>query len=119
MPMSSVVTNPLGDAGRHLPALSSALRPRPHDELREWGGPALVRGKRVLDLGCGDGRLALGIARFATRVEGIDPDAEAIAAAKSNARKAGVRNVRFAAGAAQHLPYPDTSFDLVILSWTL
>jgi ubiquinone/menaquinone biosynthesis C-methylase UbiE len=27
--------------------------------------------------------------------------------------------VRFAAGAAQHLPYPDTSFDLVILSWTL
>jgi ubiquinone/menaquinone biosynthesis C-methylase UbiE len=117
--MSSVVTDALGEAGRHLPALSSALRPRPHDELREWGGPALVRGKRVLDLGCGDGRLALGVAPFATRVEGIDPDAEAIAAAKSNARKAGVRNVRFAARAAQHLPYPDTAFDVVILSWTL
>jgi ubiquinone/menaquinone biosynthesis C-methylase UbiE len=117
--MSRVTTDPVGDVGKHLPALSSALRPRPDDELREWGGQPLVRGKRVLDLGCGDGRLALGVAPFATRVEGIDPDAEAIAAAKRNARKAGVRNVRFAAGAAQHLPYPEGAFDVVILSWTL
>ena len=78
-----------------------------------------MRGKRVLDLGCGDGRLALGVAPFATRVDGIDPDPEAIAAAKRNARKAGVRNVRFAVGAAQHLPYRDAVFDVVILSWTL
>ena len=78
-----------------------------------------MRGKRVLDLGCGDGRLAFGVAPFATSVDGIDPDAEAIAAAKREARKAGVRNVRFIAGAAQHLPYPDAAFDVVILSWTL
>jgi ubiquinone/menaquinone biosynthesis C-methylase UbiE len=117
--MNTVATHSVGDVGRHVPSVSSALRPRPHDELREWGGPPLVRGKRVLDLGCGDGRLALGVAPFATRVDGIDPDAEAIAAAKRNARKAGVRNVRFAAGAAQHLPYPDAAFDVVILSWTL
>jgi ubiquinone/menaquinone biosynthesis C-methylase UbiE len=117
--MSNVGTNSVGDVGRHVPALASALRPNAHDELREWGGPSLVRGKRVLDLGCGDGRFALGIARFATRVDGIDPDAEAIAAAKRNARRAGVRNVRFATGAAQLLPYPDATFDVVILSWTL
>jgi len=116
--MSTVATNSVGDVGRHVPAVSSALRPRPNDELGEWGGPPLVRGKRVLDLGCGDGRLALGVAPFATRVDGLDPDAEAIAEAKRNARKAGVRNVRFAAGAAQHLPYPDAAFDVVILSWT-
>lgn len=117
--MTSVTTDPAGDVGRHVPALSSALRPHPHDELRAWGGPALVRGKRVLDLGCGDGRLALGVALFATRVDGIDPDADAITAAKKSARKAGARNVRFATGAAQHLPYPDAAFDVVILSWTL
>jgi ubiquinone/menaquinone biosynthesis C-methylase UbiE len=63
--------------------------------------------------------LALGVAPLAKTVDGIDPDPEAIAAAKSNARKAGIRNVRFAAGAAQHLPYPDAAFDVVILSWTL
>ena len=117
--MSSVAKDSVGDLGRHVPALSSALRPRPHDELREWGGSPLVRRKRVLDLGCGDGRLALGIASLAARVDGIDPDPEAIGAAKRNARKAAVRNVRFATGAAQRLPYPDAAFDLVILSWTL
>jgi ubiquinone/menaquinone biosynthesis C-methylase UbiE len=117
--VSGVATDPVGDLGRHVPAVSSALRPRPHDELSAWGGSALVRGKRVLDLGCGDGRLALGVAPFAKGVDGIDPDAEAIAAAKRNARKTRVRNVRFTAGAAQHLPYPDATFDVVILSWTL
>lgn len=117
--MRRVAGDSAGDVGRHVPALSAALRPRPQDELGEWGGPPLVRGKRVLDVGCGDGRLALGVARFAARVDGIDPDWEAIAAAKSNSRKSGVRNVRFAAGAAQHLPYPDAVFDVVILSWAL
>jgi ubiquinone/menaquinone biosynthesis C-methylase UbiE len=117
--MSSVAPHSIGDVGKHVPAVASALRPRPQDELREWGGPLLVRGKRVLDLGCGDGRLALGVATFATTVDGIDPDPEAISGAKRNARKAGVRNVRFAAGAAQHLPYPDAAFDVAILSWTL
>lgn len=115
----SRLTTSVGDVGKHIPALSSALRPRPEDELKEWGGRPLVRGKRVLDLGCGDGRLALGVAPFATRVDGIDPDPDAIAAARKNARQSGVRNVRFAAGAAQHLPYPDAAFDVVILSWTL
>jgi ubiquinone/menaquinone biosynthesis C-methylase UbiE len=117
--VSGVATDPIGDLGRRVPAVYAALRPRPQDELRAWGGSALVRGRRVLDLGCGDGRLALGVAPFATSVDGIDPDAEAIAAAKRNARKAGARNVRFTAGAAQHLPYPDAAFDVVILSWTL
>ena len=117
--MSSVTKDCVGDFGKHVPAYASTLRPRPHDELREWGGSRLVRGKRVLDLGCGDGRLALGVARLATRVEGIDPDPEAVASAKTNSRRAGVRNARFAVGAAQHLPYPDGDFDVVILSWTL
>ena len=117
--MSSVRRGSFGDLGKHVPALSSALRPRPQDELREWGGRPLVRGMRVLDLGCGDGRLALGVAPFATSVAGIDPDAEAIAAAKRSARRAGIRNVRFTTGAAQHLPWPDAAFDVVILSWTL
>src|SRR5258708_40179697 len=117
--MSRTSTNSVSDAGKQVPTAPWVLRPRPEDELREWGGVRLVRGKRVLDLGCGDGRLALGIAPFATRVDGIDPDPAAIAAAKTNARKAGVRNVRFAAGAAQDLPYPDAAFDVVILSWTL
>src|SRR5947207_521476 len=48
--------------GRLLPAISSLLRPPPAGELREYGGVALVRRKRVIDIGCGDGRMALGCA---------------------------------------------------------
>jgi ubiquinone/menaquinone biosynthesis C-methylase UbiE len=109
----------IGDVGRQVPVATSALRPDPLDELREWGGRRLVRGKRVLDVGCGDGRFAIGVAPFASDVAGLDPDPKAIAAARKTARKSGVRNVRFAVGAAQDLPYPDGSFDVVILSWTL
>jgi ubiquinone/menaquinone biosynthesis C-methylase UbiE len=105
--------------GRSLPALSAALRPPAADELRHHGGPALLRGKRVLDLGCGDGRLALGAARYARSVVGLDPDAELIASATRRAREERLSNVRFRVGAGQELPFKDGSFDLVILSWTL
>ena len=107
------------DVGKHVPAMSSALRPQPRVELMEWGGERVVRSKRVLDLGCGDGRFALGVAPFAASVEGLDPDAGAIAAARKAARDAGAHNARFRVGAAQRLPYPDADFDVVILSWTL
>src|SRR4029077_1344072 len=117
--MSMASSDCVCDVGKHVPMASSALRPTPEDELREWGGPMLVRGKRVLDLGCGDGRFALGVASLAMSVEGIDPDPEAIDAAKRTARRAGVANVHFATGMAQHLEYPDASFEVVILSWTL
>jgi ubiquinone/menaquinone biosynthesis C-methylase UbiE len=116
-------TPPIADVGRHIDgkvrATSSALRPRPLDELREWGGVRLVRGKRVLDLGCGDGRFALGVAAYALSVEGLDPDQQGIDTARKLTRESGVRNVHFAVGAAQRLPYPDAHFDVVILSWTL
>jgi predicted RNA methylase len=38
--------------------------------------------RRVLELGCGDGRLSLGIASDAARVLAFDPDAEAIERAR-------------------------------------
>lgn len=111
--------DPVGDVGRRVPAMSSSLRPRALDELRAWGDVRLIRGKRVLDLGCGDGRFALGLAHLAASIDGLDPDPEGIALARAATLSAGVRNVRFRSGAAQHLPYEDASFDVVILSWTL
>lgn len=109
----------MGGVGKQLPALSSALRPRPLDELRHWGGVRVVSGKRVLDLGCGDGRLALGVAPYARSVDGLDPDDAGIATARKRASDENVRNVTFTVGAGQRLPYHDGAFDVVILSWTL
>jgi ubiquinone/menaquinone biosynthesis C-methylase UbiE len=105
--------------GRILPASSSLLRPRPEDELREYGGLALVRRKRVIDVGCGDGRMALGCAPYASEVVGVDPDPEAIRLARKKARELGATNVRFEIGVAQELPFPDEHFDVLMLSWTL
>jgi ubiquinone/menaquinone biosynthesis C-methylase UbiE len=108
-----------GNLGKHVPQMAATVRPDPLRELDQWGGERLVRGKRVLDLGCGDGRFALGMAPLASKVDGLDPDDEAISAAKRAARKSRLGNVRFAVGAAQQLPYPDAAFDVVLLSWTL
>ena len=105
--------------GRILPAISSLLRPPPEDELREYGGLGLVRRKRVIDVGCGDGRMALGCAPYASEVVGVDPDPEAIRLARKKVRELGVTNVQFKIGVAQELPFPDEHFDVVLLSWTL
>jgi ubiquinone/menaquinone biosynthesis C-methylase UbiE len=108
-----------GRIGSRFSRLATAARPDPLEELRAWGGASIVRRKRVLDLGCGDGRLALGIASIASSVDALDPDPDAIAGAKKRARSTGIRNARFAIGAAQKMPYRDGSFDVVILSWSL
>jgi ubiquinone/menaquinone biosynthesis C-methylase UbiE len=79
----------------------------------------MVRGKRVIDIGCGDGRMALGCAPHASEVVGVDPDPSAIRLAVSKARDLGVANAQFKVGVAQELPFADRHFDVAILSWTL
>jgi ubiquinone/menaquinone biosynthesis C-methylase UbiE len=79
----------------------------------------LVQGKRVIDIGCGDGRMALACASYAVEVVGVDPDAEAIRRARTKARALAVTTARFEVGVAQELPFADGHFDVAILSWTL
>lgn len=105
--------------GRVLPATTSMMRPAAADELAAWGGARLFRHKRVLDVGTGDGRLALGVARWADSVVGVDPDPSAIRSARRNARSHDARNVRFRVAPAQKLPVADESVDVAILSWAL
>ncbi|MCW4000406.1 MAG: METTL5 family protein [Candidatus Bathyarchaeota archaeon] len=51
-----------------------------------------IEGKRILDLGCGTGRLALGAAFLgAKEVVGVDVDRQAIRTARANAEKAGLK----------------------------
>ena len=70
--------------------------------------------RRVLDIGCGTGYLLRLLARQwsqARELAGIDPARSMIEAAAGSARD---ERLRFSVGAAERLPYPDSSFDLIV-----
>jgi 2-polyprenyl-6-hydroxyphenyl methylase/3-demethylubiquinone-9 3-methyltransferase len=67
----------------------------------------------VLDLGCAGGFMAEAIARRGARVTGIDPAAEAIAAARAHAEAEGL-SISYDVGGGEALPYDDARFDAVV-----
>jgi 2-polyprenyl-3-methyl-5-hydroxy-6-metoxy-1,4-benzoquinol methylase len=77
----------------------------------ELAGP--LAGRRVLDVGCGDGLYAVGAALQGAQVAGIDISPEMIAAATTRAREESAR-VDFQIGNAAALPFPSGSFDVVL-----
>lgn len=94
-------------------------RPAAAREIRLLGVDRLARGARVLEVGTGTGRLALGYAASARSVLAIDPDAGAIEHACESAARLGLANVRFAAITAQELDVGRERFDLAVLAWAL
>ena len=78
-----------------------------------------VEGLDVVDVGCGEGRLSLELARQGARVFGIDPDEESIATARSETPRELRRRVRFEAQDAAQAELPRGEFDLALFSWSL
>jgi ubiquinone/menaquinone biosynthesis C-methylase UbiE len=72
-----------------------------------------VKGRRILDVGTGTGRAALGLARRGALVTGIDASAEMLRVAKARA-EARQLVVTFELGDAHHLTYADRSFDAAV-----
>jgi len=72
-----------------------------------------VSGKRLLDLGCGDGLLTCRLATPGAWAVGIDADDRMLAAARARASRGGV-NARFVQSRIEQLPLPDASFDVVV-----
>lgn len=71
---------------------------------------------RVVEIGCGDGRLTRRYADRATSVLAIDPDEGAIATFRTGGTGA---NVDARALPVDRLELPDASADVVLLSWSL
>jgi 2-polyprenyl-3-methyl-5-hydroxy-6-metoxy-1,4-benzoquinol methylase len=76
----------------------------------ELAGP--LQGKRVLDVGTGDGAYALEAAARGALVTALDDDAQMLAAAAARAAQRGLTLERVK-GQAQTLPFADASFDVV------
>ena len=74
---------------------------------------------RVLEIGCGDGRLTWSLAERAHQVLAIDPDRQAIAKARRTLPKQLKDHVRFDVGQAETHPFPDGGFEVAVLSWSL
>ena len=82
-----------------------------------WTMGRLAEGERVLDLGSGAGTDSLIAAQMVGptgSVIGIDMTPAMLGKARSAAADMGVGNVEFIESEAEHLPFPDGSFDVVI-----
>jgi ubiquinone/menaquinone biosynthesis C-methylase UbiE len=78
---------------------------------------ALVEGQsqaRVLDLGCGAGHVSFHVAPRAREVVAYDLSAEMLDVVGRAAADRGLRNIVTRQGVAEHLPFPDESFDYVL-----
>ncbi|MFY9624093.1 MAG: class I SAM-dependent methyltransferase [Rhodoplanes sp.] len=71
--------------------------------------PSLA-GIRILDVGCGSGGLARLLAEEGAEVTGIDPNPQALTAARTLAPAA-----RFEEASAEALPFEDAAFDVVLV----
>ena len=71
-------------------------------------------GKMVVDVGSGTGRSTFQFARYAQSVIGVEPEAAMRDVAVRLAGEKHIDNVRFVPGAAQGIPLPDGSADVVV-----
>jgi 2-polyprenyl-3-methyl-5-hydroxy-6-metoxy-1,4-benzoquinol methylase len=88
-------------------------------ETRALATVADLSGKRVLEVGCGDGRLTWRYARDAGAVLAIDTDEESIAAARAQTPHDLADRVSFAVASALDLDEPPGRWDVALLSWSL
>lgn len=73
----------------------------------------LQKGKKLLDVACGTGNLAIPAARLGAEVTGLDLVANLIRQAEVRANLENL-NVRFEVGDAEEMPFEDNEFDYVV-----
>lgn len=75
--------------------------------------------QRVLEIGCGEGRLTFECARAGASVRAFDADQEAIEKARGATPRELARRVRFEVADAAQIELPKGEFDLALFSWSL
>jgi ubiquinone/menaquinone biosynthesis C-methylase UbiE len=94
-------------------------RDREGVEAEAIGALVPLDGKRVVDVGCGEGRLTAFAAAHAASVYAFDPSAEKVAAARAALSQEQRRRVRFAIHDAEALDVERVRFDVALCGWSL
>ena len=77
-------------------------------------------GKRVLEIGCGEGRMTFGFAERTSHVTAIDPMSEDIQAAELSTPDSLKGKINFIETSIEDFdPSGDSKFDLALFSWSL
>ncbi len=88
------------------------------NEAKQLGKYAQPEGKRVLEIGCGDGRLTWRYSAEARSVVGIDLTRDDLRVAVIECPADLRGKASFAQADSIHLPFPAGTFDLSILAWS-
>ena len=88
-------------------------------EIRALKREVNFRGREVLEIGCGDGRLTLRYASLVRHAYAFDPDDASIRAARRNLPASLQDKVEFHRASAEHLRLPRERFDIALLAWSL
>jgi SAM-dependent methyltransferase len=89
------------------------------EEMRALAALVDFSGRRVLEIGCGDGRLTRRYAAEASSTRAFDADGERISFAIAQTSIELGERVRFEVGTLDTLTLDDGSFDAVLFSWSL
>jgi ubiquinone/menaquinone biosynthesis C-methylase UbiE len=90
------------------------------NEIRALKKAATWHGKKVLEIGCGEGRLTLRLASLRPRlIHAIDPSKDLIRSARENLPPKFEKEIRYKVGSVRELKYSSNSFDIVVFSWVL
>lgn len=73
----------------------------------------IKKGDRVLEVGCGEGVLAVMMAKVGAKVTATDISTKNLSAAKDLAKKEGVE-IEFLEADLENLPFQDSSFDIIV-----
>src|SRR5262245_41307140 len=88
------------------------------NETKHLQAFADFKGKRVLELGCGEGRLTWRYAAKPAVIVGIDSDRDALRVATIDRPSDLEDKVYFANAIAERLPFSKESFDIALLAWS-
>lgn len=89
------------------------------NEIRHLRNAADLADKRVLEIGCGEGRLTWQYAKWTTSVVAIDLDHDSLRVAKVDRPYDLEQIVQLACADSHYLPFSKEKFDIAILAWSL